>query len=474
MSKRLKEETIQLFDSKDKRSFNEIYKGQEDLFEDCDDLIDPRFRKLFEETYGSTQNLKQLREEAGENISKWECVEATLDVWDDIKDSGPKMLAQIDLKQRKELKSMMEGKSIKEILKSSLEEMGVESESDINNLSDKEKATIISIAIFAAEINDDWDSLKSILENGIKLNESKIREGFFKDEEKVRYDTYTDNAQNRKLGRAGEKYVKDRWTEPSTIKKIGRSLAGLGRAIVGFFIGAIAGAIPGVIAIVYGLAKTNIISKGLESVSSIANTEIVGDLTRVGGAAVAEIGTKVVWLDGMVIAIVGAVIAGAAGAAIAKMTEENEFESIYKKLKENEGYQSVKSEEHNFSGDEAGPSGDGVPFCHNSSKMGGQGCACQSGHDYKNNPSLGHEPPKGDSTKIHEAFEKIFEASDEDKKFKKDNEKVYRSAPGGKKKAVGYKKKGTYKDDPKDPTCKKNKKCKESLFSDIYSKSLKG
>jgi len=63
----LREEAIQLYDSGDSRSFNEIYKGREDLFENVDDLIDPKFRKLFESIYDESGNLrpapkKRLRE----------------------------------------------------------------------------------------------------------------------------------------------------------------------------------------------------------------------------------------------------------------------------------------------------------------------------------------------------------------------------------------------------------------------------
>lgn len=54
------DEAIQLFDGGDHRSFNEIYAGQEDLFENVDDLIDPRMRKLFESTY-QTGNVQQKR-----------------------------------------------------------------------------------------------------------------------------------------------------------------------------------------------------------------------------------------------------------------------------------------------------------------------------------------------------------------------------------------------------------------------------
>jgi hypothetical protein len=56
----LREEAIQLFDSGDQRSFDELYAGKEDLFEDVDDIIDPRFKKLFEATY-QTGNIQQKR-----------------------------------------------------------------------------------------------------------------------------------------------------------------------------------------------------------------------------------------------------------------------------------------------------------------------------------------------------------------------------------------------------------------------------
>jgi hypothetical protein len=54
-------EAIQLFDTGDSRSFNDIYAGKEDLFEDCDDIISPKMKALFESVYGSTQT--RLKEE---------------------------------------------------------------------------------------------------------------------------------------------------------------------------------------------------------------------------------------------------------------------------------------------------------------------------------------------------------------------------------------------------------------------------
>jgi hypothetical protein len=63
MRKQYLKEAIELFDDNDPRSFNELYEGQEDLFKDVDSLINPKFRKLFEETYqvGNVQQ-KRLRE----------------------------------------------------------------------------------------------------------------------------------------------------------------------------------------------------------------------------------------------------------------------------------------------------------------------------------------------------------------------------------------------------------------------------
>jgi hypothetical protein len=60
-------EAIELFDDGDRRSFNEIYAGQEDLFENVDDIIHPKFKKLFEATYqaGNVQQ-KRLKEDQGE------------------------------------------------------------------------------------------------------------------------------------------------------------------------------------------------------------------------------------------------------------------------------------------------------------------------------------------------------------------------------------------------------------------------
>lgn len=53
-------EAIELFDNRDQRTFDDIYGDKLELFEDVDDVIDPRMIKLFEETY-QTGNLQQKR-----------------------------------------------------------------------------------------------------------------------------------------------------------------------------------------------------------------------------------------------------------------------------------------------------------------------------------------------------------------------------------------------------------------------------
>jgi hypothetical protein len=55
-------EAVKLFDNGDTRSFNEIYAGKEDLFEDIDDIISPKMKKLFESVYANT-SVQKLNEE---------------------------------------------------------------------------------------------------------------------------------------------------------------------------------------------------------------------------------------------------------------------------------------------------------------------------------------------------------------------------------------------------------------------------
>jgi hypothetical protein len=54
-------EAIAHFDSGDTRSFNEIYAGREDLFEDVDDVISPRMKALFESVYATVNGESVLR-----------------------------------------------------------------------------------------------------------------------------------------------------------------------------------------------------------------------------------------------------------------------------------------------------------------------------------------------------------------------------------------------------------------------------
>jgi len=63
-------EAIQLFDSGDTRSFNEIYAGKENLFEDIDDVISPKMKALFESVYATVNGESQMRIHLKEDLAK--------------------------------------------------------------------------------------------------------------------------------------------------------------------------------------------------------------------------------------------------------------------------------------------------------------------------------------------------------------------------------------------------------------------
>jgi len=57
----LREEAIRMFDDNDPRSFDQIYGNDSELFEDVEDMIHPRMRKLFEDIYDESGNPKGQR-----------------------------------------------------------------------------------------------------------------------------------------------------------------------------------------------------------------------------------------------------------------------------------------------------------------------------------------------------------------------------------------------------------------------------
>jgi hypothetical protein len=69
--RKLREEITAMFDDGDKRSFDEIYGDRMDLFEDVEDIIDPKMKKLFEATYqtGSLQQKHLKESEPSSNAS---------------------------------------------------------------------------------------------------------------------------------------------------------------------------------------------------------------------------------------------------------------------------------------------------------------------------------------------------------------------------------------------------------------------
>ena len=80
---KLKEEAIRLFDTNDQRTFEDVYGKDSSLFEDVDDVIDPRKRKLFEEVYRNgmpyleklDEDTKQLTEDKEETFEKYQLSE---------------------------------------------------------------------------------------------------------------------------------------------------------------------------------------------------------------------------------------------------------------------------------------------------------------------------------------------------------------------------------------------------------------
>jgi hypothetical protein len=88
------------------------------------------------------------------------------------------------------------------------------------------------------------------------------------------------------------------------------------------------------------------------------------------------------------------------------------FESVYgethNKLKEEIGGDASDNPNHNFSGDEGKPSGDGVCDGHNKAGISGSDpCVNQSGQDYSSNPKLFDESMKEiyEKAQLKESFE---------------------------------------------------------------------
>jgi hypothetical protein len=104
------------------------------------------------------------------------------------------------------------------------------------------------------------------------------------------------------------------------------------------------------------------------------------------------------------------------------------FESVYgethHKLKEEIGGDASDNPNHNFSGDEGKPSGDGVCDGHNKAGIGGSDpCVNQSGQDYSSNPKLFDESMKEiyEKAQLKESFEDEddfdFDAIDDEDDF---------------------------------------------------------
>ena len=388
--KTLREEAIAHFDSKDKRSFNEIYKGQDNLFEDVDDMIDPRFRKLFESVYDNKGKLRQLREMNQEQAAPFLEMLEDEEACEHLRQS---LLKEIPLKVKKEIKQGLSEGSVEDMIKALTIHFGVESKDDVTDLSEKEQQEMMGSIMGICAVADRMDMIAEMIQAAIKLQEGLFRST----KTPIPRSKYVDNAQNRKLDRVGQEYGEQEYeTEPGVIPG---ALMKAGEGISDFFSG-IGGLIVKIVAAI-----------------AIELAPVAGLIHNICRMAIQDYGGG----PGTTANIAGIVIFGLMcmptfRGFIKIPTRESEnnnntnsklFENIYKLSEEEKGSPGVTDSTYNFSGKEPGPSDDGVPGGHNRSGMGGSdGQTTQSKPGYHTNSQLGHEPAKGDSTR--ESFEKIY------------------------------------------------------------------
>jgi len=406
MRKQYLQEAIQLFDDQDQRSFNELYEGKEDLFQDnVDDLIAPKFRKLFEATYqtGNMSN-KRLRESLNENGDCPECggqggdcvcelrecglnyqtgnmsnkrliesvqlredtssefLETILDNWDHfIELVLPELAKQIPLATKKRIRAEVKDKSMKEVVKACLDELGVEGPEDVEELSQQDAGTLMAACFVAAEALKDFDGLKSVLSGGLKkLVEAKAdyRRRLYEYERRGQYkrnikkptlfgggvdeyfDRYADSPQNKKLGRAGQEYNNKKYKTPSKFidkaEDVLYAASGFLRRLAGFIIGAVVGAAIPIANLFYVKWKTGIVADVSAEFAGRAVTDIGADVVGLGSQAInAEVLARTATVENLVLAIVLGLVLGTVGAAVAHLTDsqEEQFQRIFEGAK---------------------------------------------------------------------------------------------------------------------------------------------
>jgi hypothetical protein len=371
MNKQLREEAIALFDSGETRSFDEIYGKNNDLFnEGIDDIIDPKMKKLFESTY-QTGNIQQKRLFENEETENY--IQTFLDSWPNIISQKDEILKQVPLKTKKEIKEVLDdcdGNFCIALAKFA-EELGVTSPEDMRDLSKEEFAKFFSFCLIVAAISDEFDELKDIIQTGLTL-----RESFFKDED----------------------------GKPSTLKQIGGGFARAGKVIAGIVAGGIGGAVIGVLKVVAdiiglpilaALSAAHVGSVGFKNADTtlgkVAKTSAGIGLGTAAGAVGGAVGIAQDLLIGIPSCIFeGLFIGGYIGTGKSELSNYGNFatKTLSKKVKESafnriyeeaNGSPGITHTKYNFSGDEEGPSGDGVPGGHNHSGMGGADPAAVQG-----------------------------------------------------------------------------------------------
>jgi len=225
----LREEAIQLFDTGDSRSFNEIYSGREDLFENVDDMIDPRFRRLFESVYDKNGKPKSQRH-LKESMAGAEVFLELLEDKDTCEQLRQSLLKEVPLKVKKEIKNGLSEGSIEDMLKAVSAHFGIEDQSDIASLSDKESKEMMGSIMGICAVADRMDMIADMIRAAAKLNEGLFRST----KTPIPRSKYVDNAQNRKLGRVGDEYGDQEYeTEPGIIPgAIANFFGGVGGTIL--------------------------------------------------------------------------------------------------------------------------------------------------------------------------------------------------------------------------------------------------
>jgi hypothetical protein len=164
---KLREEAIQLFDGGDSRSFDEIYGKENTLFEDVDDVIDPRMKKLFEATYQTGQlQQKHLRERRIKEglFDKDDFLTRLIKKLSDPTQAAKFKKKVLGLTPYSTKKEILESDlDLEAFAQSSFEDFGISSGAELRELSEQEQQQALSSVMLAAAVLDKFDELLAII-----------------------------------------------------------------------------------------------------------------------------------------------------------------------------------------------------------------------------------------------------------------------------------------------------------------------